>query len=408
MLTIHRLVQEVIKAQMDECMQRKFAKQAIQLINHAFPEYPLFGMNSGVTLSEHRIQLLIDHALICAELIKQWNIVLPEGASLLDRAGVCLRERVQFLLAERFFLRALGLREQMLEEEHNKVATSLYNLALLYTTMGRYAQAEPFLLRAMTIFRRTLGSTHPGIAACFLLHGEILLMLSKYNRASSLMLQALDIYKHLPDAESHSHISECLGNLGFISHHQGKYAQAEHCLQQGLALVAVKDENLFLPFLYCNLAMTYGDWGRYEQAEALFQKAQTLGEEHYGKEHPLIGAILGEQARLCYYQGQYARGVSLCQRVLAIWEQTIGAEPSYMTKAYHQLGMLHKAQSRYNEAEHYYQKALSIREQALGPEHEKTANTRHYLGRLYFAQQKYDQAELLFLQAMRIYIHLWD
>ncbi len=40
-------------------------------------------------------------------------------------------------------------------------ASSLNNLALLYESMGRYADAEPLYLRALEIFTQTLPENHP-------------------------------------------------------------------------------------------------------------------------------------------------------------------------------------------------------------------------------------------------------
>ncbi|TYT69811.1 tetratricopeptide repeat protein, partial [Microcystis aeruginosa] len=56
---------------------------------------------------------------------------------------------------------SLSLIEQLLQENHPDVATSLNNLAELYKYQGRYAEAEPLYVRAIAIYQERLGENHP-------------------------------------------------------------------------------------------------------------------------------------------------------------------------------------------------------------------------------------------------------
>ncbi|MEQ9548660.1 MAG: tetratricopeptide repeat protein [Coleofasciculus sp. G3-WIS-01] len=56
---------------------------------------------------------------------------------------------------------ALALYKRLLGKNHPDVATSLHNLALLYSSQGRYEKAESLYLEALAIVDRTLGSNHP-------------------------------------------------------------------------------------------------------------------------------------------------------------------------------------------------------------------------------------------------------
>ena len=78
-LTIHRLVQAVIKDEMDEETQRQWAERAVQATRQVFPfdEPPPWP----------RSQRYLPHALVCEELIKEWNLTLDEAAALLNNAG---------------------------------------------------------------------------------------------------------------------------------------------------------------------------------------------------------------------------------------------------------------------------------------------------------------------------------
>ena len=50
---------------------------------------------------------------------------------------------------------------ERLGQEHPDVATSLNNLANLYSSQGRYAEAEPLYQEALKIAEGHLGVNHP-------------------------------------------------------------------------------------------------------------------------------------------------------------------------------------------------------------------------------------------------------
>ena len=75
---------------------------------------------------------LLTHAQACAELISQWNMELPEAASLLYKTGSFLRAHGQYIEAEPFLQGAIAIGEQSLGPDHPDVAIYLNDLAWLY------------------------------------------------------------------------------------------------------------------------------------------------------------------------------------------------------------------------------------------------------------------------------------
>ena len=55
----------------------------------------------------------------------------------------------------------MGLRKQLLGENHPDYALSLNNLAFLYKYQGKYEQAQPLYEKALDIAERVLGTNHP-------------------------------------------------------------------------------------------------------------------------------------------------------------------------------------------------------------------------------------------------------
>jgi tetratricopeptide (TPR) repeat protein len=153
-LSLHRLVQAVLRDDMDKQTYREWAERAVHVVNAAFP-------TSGEFANWPVCERLLPHALACAALIEREQMMLPEAARLLNQAGYYLKERGRYAEAERLYERALAIREQQLGPEHPDTAMSLNNLAALYDNQGKYSQAEPLCKRALAIYERALGGQHP-------------------------------------------------------------------------------------------------------------------------------------------------------------------------------------------------------------------------------------------------------
>ena len=147
-LTIHRLVQAVIKDEMDEETQRHWAERAVQATNQVFPfdEPPPW----------LRSQRYLPHALVCEELIKEWNLTFDEAAGLLNYAGFYLKNRGQYREAEPLLQYALTVGETLYGRDHPDTYYLLNNLAILYWNQGKYDEAEPLYQRALAIKEKAL------------------------------------------------------------------------------------------------------------------------------------------------------------------------------------------------------------------------------------------------------------
>jgi len=152
-LSIHRLVQEVLKEQMDEDTQRLWAERAVRAVSRVFP-------NPEYTNWDLCRKLLL-HAQVCSTLIEQWQLLFTEAAALLNNMGFYLWQRGEYEQVEQLHHRALAIRENVLGPENSDTATSLVHLAFFYNNRGKYEEAEPLYQRALAIRQRALGPDHP-------------------------------------------------------------------------------------------------------------------------------------------------------------------------------------------------------------------------------------------------------
>ncbi len=184
-LTIHRLVQAVLKQGMNKSTQRRWAERAVRALNQAFPE-----VDYDTWL---QCQHYMPQVQACAALIDQWGMIFAEAAQLLMQAGYYLEQSAQYAQAEPLYQRALAIREKTPGPEHPDTATTLHQLAVLYWNQGKYEQAEPLYQRALAICEKVLGPEHPSTGTT--LHGLAMLYWwqGNYQQAEPLLQRALAI-----------------------------------------------------------------------------------------------------------------------------------------------------------------------------------------------------------------------
>jgi tetratricopeptide (TPR) repeat protein len=325
-LSIHRLVQEVLKDQLDEQMQRLWAERTVRAVNNIFP-------NPEFRNWDHCRKYLL-HAQACITLIKQWELLFTEAAILLNNLGYYLWQRGEYEQVESLHQRALAINEQIQGPEHSNTAISLVHLAFFYDSQGKYEEAEELYQRALSIDEKAYGPDHPEVATD-------------------------------------------LNNLALLYDNQGKYEQAEPLYQRALAIrerVLGADHPDTANSLN-NLAALYKNQGKCELTEPLYQRALAIRERVLGPDHPDTAQSLNNLAALYYSQGNYEQAEPLYQRALSIDEKAYGPDHPAVATDLNNLANLYSAQGKYEQAESLYQRSLKIKEKTLPPDHPSIANT---------------------------------
>jgi tetratricopeptide (TPR) repeat protein len=395
-LTVHRLVQAVLRDRMSREIRRQWEEYTVRAVNEAFPQVEF--------ATWQRCQRILLHAQVCAELIEQEDMTFPETALLLTKTGTYLVERAEYAEAEPLYLRALEIRERLLGANHPDTASSLNNLALLYQTQGRYTEAEPLYQRALSIYERQLGGDHLDTALNFNNLAYLYNAQGKYAQAEPLLKRALEIYEQQLGADHPDTVSS-LNNLAALYQAQGKYTQAEPLLRRALEIYEQQlgADHPDTANSLNNLAALYQAQGKYAQAEPVLRRALEIYEQQLGADHPDTANSLNNLAYLYNAQGKYSEAEPLLRRALEIRERQLGADHPDTANSLNNLAALYQAQGKYTQAEPLLRRALEIYEQQLGADHPDTASSLNNLAYLYNAQGKYAQAEPLLRRALEIY-----
>ncbi len=290
-LSIHRLVQEVLKDQVDEETQRLWAERAVRAVDRVFP-YPEY-------TAWDRCRRYLLHAQVCSTLIEQWRLLFTEAAHLLIRLGYYLWQRGEYEQVESLYQFALAIREQKLGTEHADTAISLAHLAFFYNDEGKYKQSEFLYQRALPIYEKVFGLEHQETA--IILNNLALLYASqgKYEQAEPLYHRALVIKEHTL-GPTHPSTATTLNNLAGFYRHQGKYEQAEPLYQRALAIRerVLGSNHPDTATSLSGLAGLYRYLEKYEQAELFYQRALAIRERTLGPDHALTVDVREKYASL--------------------------------------------------------------------------------------------------------------
>lgn len=268
MLSVHRLVQTVLRDKLDAKTRKHWAEQVVKVVHTSSP-------NVLEMAQWDDCERWLPHALVCATWIDQEQVTCQDAVGILNQAGVYLYKRARYREAEPLFLQATNIWEQqadldmmptlnnlaalymsqerydeaelllqgnmILSKQQIEVKDSvsmhlLNNLALVYVQQGKYGRAEPLYQYVLSIAEQQLGAMHPADVAQTLNNLAVLYRMQReYSKAEPLLLRALAI-KEEQLGPLHPDTAQSLDNLGVLYAHQGKYAEAEALSQRALYL----------------------------------------------------------------------------------------------------------------------------------------------------------------------------
>lgn len=369
-LSIHRLVQVVLKDAMEKATFDRWANATVLLVNRAFPD----GWFDTWAVCER----MLPHATAALALIEQAHLASRDAARLLNQTGSYLKERGRYSEAEPIVQRTREMCEQVLGPDHPLTACSLGNLATLSFALGKYEQAKALAQQNLIRLEQMVGGRYeePSDAAFFLATdlnnlASLYQELGEYAQAERLFVRSMMIWSHA-FGPIHPMMAYVQNNLGSLYHDLGRYDGAEALYQQALLVTEhlLGSNHPLVATCLNNLSGLYTHHSeRLDEAEALATRALALCEEEPGPYHPHTATSLANLAGICYIREDYERAEAFWTRSLAINERVFGLVHPEVARVLNNLATLFCAQGKYTEAEPLYIRTLSIWEKTFSESH---------------------------------------
>jgi tetratricopeptide (TPR) repeat protein len=325
--TLHALVRQFLhqKAQSPESLKQIFADTMLQHAKQAGQNMVLERVAAMRDIVPHIEEVALHYTHLLSDKDILWPFV---GAGrFYDSQGL-------YFAALPWYEMCLETAEQRLGANHPDTASSLNNLAYLYSSIGNYPAALPLSERALQIWEQ-LGANHPDTATSLNNLAYLYSSMGNYPAALPLYERALQIREQQLGA-NHPDTATSLNNLAYL----------------------------------------YSSMGNYPAALPLYERALQIREQQLGANHPSTATSLNNLAYLYSSMGNYPAALPLYERALQIDEQQLGANHPSTATSLNNLAKLYESIDRSEEALPLYARAVEICEHALGLEHPNTVTIR--------------------------------
>ncbi len=200
--------------------------------------------------------------------------------------------------AEQHYLRALAICEQQLGSEHFAIASVVDGLALLCVSQGWYAEAEQYYLRAMMIYEKQLGGEHPAVLGSLNQLAELHYAQGCYAESlkyyQSLLIGQYNSLRHqllaVEEAEHHLHLQNIQFTLDIIISLVATHLSQEPTACESLLAAVLRTKLLGATTTAARNALLYGRHYHHLQPKLrelsrLIIQSQELDYDHLTREN---------------------------------------------------------------------------------------------------------------------------
>ena len=336
-IRVHRLVQQVVRAQLAEPERQASITAAVGLLAASFPSDDELGDPKRWP----RCAQLLPHLLAAADHAHEAGIAGAAAVVLLRRARAYLEGRGEYEPARGLLARALAVAEAGLGLHHPEVGAILANLGQVLLDQGDLASARAALERALEIFEATLGADSAEVGITLSNLGRVLYTQGDSASARAALERALAVTQAAL-GRHHPEVAATLRNLGLLLLEQGDLtrARAAHEGALGIFQAAVGADHPEVGTTLTNLGRVLHEQGDLTGARAALEQALEIFKAALGADSSDVGATLGNLGRVLHDQGDLAGGRAALERAVAITQAALGADHLWVGFALASLGIV--------------------------------------------------------------------
>ena len=283
----------------------------------------------------------------------------PEGPANIDAwkkhsaGGRKAFDLARYAHAEREWSEALKEAEKMPAKDI-RLADTLFQLARVQFTLGRYGQADRLCLRAETLLEEFHRDRPLDLARCLNLHGQVYGALGFINEADKRARRALTIREKLL-GKNHPDAAESIETLATIgqAYEAVKYGSSNYSLTERCLKVREKAEGTNHPSLIPCLLLL----GRRGQENEI-QRALAIAKKSYPANHPIVGDCLTALANYYREQKDFPSALKAQKQAMEIWKEALGPDHPRRGVGYRGLALIALAKKKDSNLEKFCRDAF--------------------------------------------------
>lgn len=330
-------------------------------------------------------------------------------ASALNKLGL-IYSHEDLLTAEKYYLHALSIMEENINDDNYTYILLLHNIGMLYDDLGRIQKAKEYVKKSLDIYKKTYGENDTDYAQLLTNYGTILAGNGEWLEAESSLMQAKAIIESLGGNKDLNY-AYVLGELGDLYCQSGDFGKASQCIEETLMIWKGKagEKNIDYAKYLSMLGRAYDKRGLDDNAEQCLLQSISISKETVGTNNfQYLGAMTN--LGLHYNKtGNYDLALDKLREVAEITKEQLGPDNKNYATAVGNIALVYGNQKKYTEAEKYYLQALEIRKKTLDKHHPQYAQSYNDLGLLYMCMEKDSLALPYYLYSTNLirenYIH---
>jgi serine/threonine protein kinase len=337
--------------------------------------------------------------------------------TLMDIIGHIYRSLGNLQDAEHLLTTAYERRKQTLGPEHLDIATSLEHLAGLHYDQGDQLEAARLYREALAMRRKLLGDENVEVAETLFNLGFVEIQIIRYKEAAACFQESLAIRQKLLPAD-HRDVGMSLWGVAWITLRQTnglsrqlKATMASLQNAQAKKIFASIDDGKNGGMVACFFldAEIQRKRQRIEESQVAMKEAVTLSRQLFGEEHPMLGRMMLEQAKVLQKGGKTQEAEAVYRELLAIGRKVYGDEHPLVQELMRYLVGSLKQAGKHAEAERLYRQSLILYDKRIDGSPDNRVyrvgrgDTLWGLGEVLKDTKRYDGAEKAFLEALAIF-----
>jgi tetratricopeptide (TPR) repeat protein len=373
-LSVHRLMQVVVRGALDGESERGWAVGAIRLLHAGFPH------DSGVAGNWPECERLLPHVLAVADYAQRLEVESQAWLWLLKRAGMYLWRRGRYRQALEVDELTLAASQRMLGDDHPVTLTSMYNLADTYRHLSRLEEARQLHEQTLAARRRVLGDDDPDTLASMNNLAETYRHLHRLDEALKLHQQTLAARRRVLGDDDRDTLAS-MNNLAETYRHLHRLEEARQLHEQTLAArrrVLRPDDPDTLKSMD-NLAETRHDIADLQGARELHEQTLAARRRVLRDDHPDTLRSMNNLGMTLADLGELHDAQDLLEQAVTGRRRVLGDDHPDTLISMNNLAEIRRPLGDLEGACKLYEQTLAARRRVRGDDHPDTLNSMNNL-----------------------------
>jgi|WetSurMetagenome_2_1015567.scaffolds.fasta_scaffold11555_4 tetratricopeptide (TPR) repeat protein len=287
-LSMHRLVQLVVRHQLSKEQQTTLATEVVKLVLKSRPNN-----ETDFTVWLNRSNEWLLNAREAQHWIHEFQLQSADIGILLNNMGYFFEKIGDYQSALLLLKETLKITKEVLGSKHPNYATSLNNLASLYKTIGEHEKALSLHEEGLNVIKEVLGTRHPSYAVSLDNLASLYKTMGNYEQALPLFKEVKNILKETLGTQ-HPDYATSLNNLAGLFYSIGNNEKALFFYKKSLKIriEILGSQHPDYAISLNNIASLYKSKEEYDKTLPLFAESLRILVTVLGEQHPNTQTIV--------------------------------------------------------------------------------------------------------------------